>query len=75
MFSVPGSGAPGYTDLVGFYLINARDAGAIVTAYDPAGAQIYSNRFNAGGGSQERVLITSPAIRRVQVRWPAGGSV
>lgn len=44
----------------------------MVTSYDPAGAQVYSNRFAARGGSQERILITSPAIHRVVLRWPVG---
>ncbi len=65
---------PALTDFVSFFLLNAQDPGAVVTAFNSNGGLIHSNTFHAGGASQELVAISQPGIARVHVSLGAGSA-
>ncbi|MBY0457516.1 MAG: hypothetical protein K2V38_09285, partial [Gemmataceae bacterium] len=71
-FVVPNRSTPGMTDFVAFYLIDAETTGATVTAFDPEGNMLFTGTYNAGAGTQERVVIGRPRIAKVRVTLGAG---
>ena len=71
-FVVPGTAIPAVTEFVSFFLIDAGEIGATVTAFDTTGAVLFTNEYHGGGASQELVSIAAPRIARVIVTLGRG---
>jgi hypothetical protein len=71
-FTGPNGTGTGVTDLVSFFLIDAEATGALVTAFDPEGAELHRSEHHGGAGTRERVTISRTNLARVVVTLGSG---
>ncbi|MEN1678963.1 MAG: CARDB domain-containing protein [Planctomycetota bacterium] len=64
-FVVPGTDDAATTNFVSFFLLDADGVGSTVTAFDPAGAVVFSQTVQGANASQEQVVIQADQIARV----------
>jgi len=66
-FVTPEEGFPAATEFFSFFVIDAETGGALVEAFDPAGASLYAQEFHGGGAAREQGVIAAPQIARVRI--------
>jgi hypothetical protein len=71
-FVAPASMNPATADFVSFFLINAQNDAAIVTAFDSSNHLVFTNSYHGGGASQQLVAINAPVIARVRINLGQG---
>lgn len=71
-FVDPLTAEPAVTDFFSVFVIDAEATGAIVTAFDVDDLMVFQATVNAGGGTQEEVVIEAPLMARVQVNLGSG---
>jgi hypothetical protein len=71
-FVVPGTSTPAVTEFVSFFVLDAEQIGATVTAFDSTGSVLFTNAYHGGGASQEAVSIAAPRIARVLITLGQG---
>ncbi|HRZ57308.1 MAG TPA: immunoglobulin domain-containing protein, partial [Candidatus Paceibacterota bacterium] len=54
-FVEPATGRPATVDFLSFFVIDAEETGAVVTAFDPKGAEVFRQAYHGGGAAQEEV--------------------
>lgn len=55
-----------------FHVIDAEATGALVTAFNPEGDEIFRQAYHGGGAAREDVLLSVPNIFRIRVRLGQG---
>ncbi|MBN2063809.1 MAG: hypothetical protein JW745_03325, partial [Sedimentisphaerales bacterium] len=71
-FVLPGTSQQAYTDYFSFWVIDAEEEGAVVTAYDFGDNVIFSQEYHEGGASRTEVVIEEPVIARVNITLGSG---
>lgn len=71
-FVIPGTTIPSTTDYLSFFVIDAEETGATVTAHDPEEEVLFTGEYHGGGGSQEQVILDLPRLARVRITLGEG---
>ncbi|HOY59061.1 MAG TPA: immunoglobulin domain-containing protein, partial [Verrucomicrobiota bacterium] len=71
-FVEPATGRSATVDFLSFFVIDAEETGAEVTAFDPTGAEVFRQEYHGGGAAQEQVRIEAPRLFRVRVHLGEG---
>jgi len=73
-FVEPGTTNRATTDFVSFFILNAQNDQATVTAFDSGGSLLFTNSYHRGGASKELISINVHGISSVRLNLGQGTS-